>query len=190
MKSRIIYIIPGIGESSRSKNYREIIKFAKKAGFLVVPINIKWEKDKTMSNFIRQADSQIPSNITQSYILGFSFGAYIASLLSTKKLAKGYIFCSISPYFKDDLKYIPNQTKKYFGKILMNSFKKYSFPQKTKSKAWFLVGDKEWDLTIKRVKKSYDNWGGQKKLYIINSAQHKLSHPKYIEKVKYILKRL
>ena len=63
MKKRIIYIIPGLGETTRSKNYIEVIKIAEKLGFSVVSVNITWKTDTSMSNFIQQADNQIPNNI-------------------------------------------------------------------------------------------------------------------------------
>src|SRR3989344_7131050 len=128
-KQRKLYIIPGLGETTRSKNYKEVIRSAKNEGLLVVPVNITWSADKDMSHYIRQADNQIPNNITQDFIFGFSFGAYIASILAKEKKAVGYIFCSISPYFKADLKYIPDKSRKYFGEKIMNSFKKYEFPK-------------------------------------------------------------
>ena len=185
-----IYLIPGLGETTRFKNYRQVIKIAKENKIQIVPVNIKWEMGVSMSKFIEQADKQIPDNIESDYIFGFSFGAYIASVLSTKKKAKGYIFCSISPYFKDDLKFIPEETKKYFGKVLMDSFKNYSFPKNAKGKAWFLIGDKDWEIAKNRAKKSYDVWRGEKEINIIKGVGHELSNPDYIKIIERIIRRL
>jgi len=190
MKKRIIYIIPGLGETTRSKNYIEVIKIAEKLGFSVVSVNITWKTDTSMSNFIQQADNQIPNNITNDFIFGFSFGAYIASILAKKKKANGYIFCSISPYFKDDLKYIPEESKKYFGKKVMNSFKKYQFPKGLTGSAWFLIGEKDWKLAIKRARASYKLWDGNKELSIIKGAGHELTGSNYIKKINLIMRRL
>lgn len=143
-----------------------------------------------MSYFIDQVNKQIPDTSSNDYILGFSFGAYITAVLAPKKRARGYIFCSLSPYFKEDIVNIPEKTKKYFGKILMDSFKKYSFPKNTAGQAWFLVGSEDWDLAISRAKLSYHQWKGKKKIFLIKDAGHQLSHPSFVSRIKEILKKL
>ncbi|OJI08512.1 hypothetical protein BK005_00700 [bacterium CG10_37_50] len=185
-----LYIIPGLGESTRAKNYREIIKLARKTGFEVNPVNILWEKNMDMTDFVVQADKKIPNDSSDDYILGFSFGAYIVSILSKKKKIKGIIFCSISPYFKEDLKDIPLESKEYFGKKMMDSFKRYTFPKKIKSTAWFLIGEKDWPLTISRAQKSFKLWGGIKSMEVIKGAGHSLDDKKYFNAIKKIIKKL
>jgi len=185
-----IYIIPGMGESTRARNYSELIKYARNLGFRVMPVNIHWSTKMSMDDYVKQADLKIPNNIQNGYILGFSFGAYVASILSSKKNMKGYIFCSISPYFKENLKYIPKETKKYFGKKLFNSFRKYSFPDDQTAQAWFLIGKKDWKIAIKVAKESYKKWLGKKSFYLIKEAGHNLAHPNYLKRVKYIIKML
>lgn len=184
--SRRLYIIPGLGETTRSKNYKELIESARDSGLVVKPVKINWEVDMDMSDYINQADKQIPDSIPNDFIFGFSFGAYIASVLARKKNVGGYLFCSLSPYFKDDLKFIPEESKKYFGKKMMDSFKKYTFPKQAKGQAWFLVGEKDWDLAKKKAKKSYGMWQGKKELYIIKGAKHELTSSNYIKKLNSI----
>jgi hypothetical protein len=185
-----LYVIPGMGESTRAKNYRELIRYARKVGFIVVPVNIKWSSQMDMSNFIAQADKKIPDSAINDYILGFSFGSYIAANLARKKDAKGYIFCSTSPYFKENLKNIPKDSRKYFGKKLFNSFKQYSFPKNVHNHAWFLVGQNDWKIAINLAKKQSSNWVGKSHLGLIKDAGHELSHPNYLKEVKRILKKL
>lgn len=189
-KVKKLYIIPGFGESIRSKNYKHIIKNAKEFGFTIIPVNIQWNLHTPMSDFMRQAEEKISASTPEDYILGFSFGAYIAAVLALKKKIKGYIFCSISPYFKDDLKYIPKETKEYFGKVFINSLKKYLFPKGGYDHAWFLIGDKDWGIAIQRAHKAYKAWKGRKKIYIIKGAGHDLLNKNYVKQVKTILKRL
>ncbi len=185
-----LYVIPGFGESTRSKNYRHIIKKAKEFGFTIMPVNIQWKLHTPMSDFVRQAKEKISASTPEDYILGFSFGAYIVAVLALKKRLKGYIFCSISPYFKDDLKYITKETREYFGKAFMNSLKKYSFPRGTRDRAWFLIGDKDWEIAIRRAHKAYKAWGGRKKIYLVKGAGHELSNKNYVKQIKTILKKL
>ena len=189
-KKTKIYIIPGLGESPRNKNYIKIVKSAKKADFMVVPVNILWDQNMDMVDFVDQADRKIPDDCQSDYILGFSFGAYIVSILSKKKKAKGVIFCSISPYFKEDLKDIPRESKDYFGKKMMDSFKRYTFPKKVMSDAWFLVGRKDWPLAISRTQRSFDLWGGKKSLKVIKGVGHDLGNKKYSTVVEKIIEKL
>lgn len=185
-----IYIIPGLGESTRSKNYRDIIKFAKNMGFQVISVKIDWKSNTPITDFIDQADKQIPKTSKEDYILGFSFGAYIAHILAKNKTAKGFIFCSTSPYFKNNLKEIPSETKKYFGDILMDSFKKYSPTKNNSGKAWFLIGGKDWKIAIDQSKSLCEQWKGEKNLFVIKNVGHELKHPLYLAKLKTILKKL
>lgn len=190
MKRRVprIFVITGLGESIRSRNYRGIICYAKKIGFKVVPVNIHWSTKLDMTDFISQADEKIPTDLSNDYILGFSFGSYIAAVLSSKRSAKGFIFCSTSPYFKENLKHIPKETKKYFGPKLLKSLKKYSIPVQGKSRAWFLIGQKDWNLAVDTTKKMHKAWHGKKNIYTIRGVGHELAHPKYIERIQSILK--
>lgn len=185
-----IYIIPGFGETTRAKNYKEIIHFAKSKGFKIVPIKIIWSLDLPFSNFIKQVNKQIPNKIPGDYIFGFSFGAYITALLASKKKAKGYFFCSMSPYFKEDLKFIPDDTKNYFGKVFMSSFKRYSFPKNVKGSAWFFIGNKDWQIAINRLETSYKQWKGPKEIHILKNVGHKLNTINYTKKIKQIIKSL
>lgn len=187
---RKIYIIPGIGETTRGGNYKELTKILKNSDFMVIPVNIFWGMSMDMKDFVKQADKMIPNNIENDYILGFSFGAYITAILSKKKKAKGFIFCSISPYFKDDIKDVPEESKKYFGKKMMDSFKKYSFPNKNNGLAYFLIGEKDWNIAINRTEKSYKIWKGKKEKYIIKDTEHDLSTQNYIKTLKRIIKKL
>ena len=190
MRTTRLYIIPGAGESTRAKNYRELIKHARKQGLKVVPVTINWSTKMDMTDYIAQANKKIPPNIVKDYILGFSLGAYIAAILSKNKKAKGYVFCSLSPYFKENLKNIPNESKKFWGPKMMKSFKKYSFPIKQFERAWFLIGKKDWSVAIKANEAFYNKWLGKKNLYLINDAGHELGHSNYVKRVKSIIKKL
>ena len=191
-KNKKLFIVPGFGESVRSKNYRPVINDAKMLGFTNIPIHIRWKLHVPMSYFIRQAEEKILAAVPmpEDYILGFSFGAYIIAVLALKKKFKGYIFCSLSPYFKDDLQYIPEETKKYFGKIFMNSLSQYSFPKNSNGRAWFIVGDKDWNIAIQRTHKAYRMWKGEKEIHVIKSVGHELWNERYAKKIKTILKKL
>lgn len=185
-----LYVIPGLGESLRYKNYHEVKRIAKETDIKIISVNINWEIGMDMSDFVMQAERLIPDQLDDSYILGFSFGAYIAAVISKKKKAEGFIFCSLSPYFKDDLEYIPSETVEYFDKKMMNSFQKYSFPETSKAKAWFLVGENDWSLAIARTKKAHRMWKGEKELVIVKEAAHELTNDNYVHEIQKIVKKL
>jgi len=190
MRKTRLYIIPGAGETTRAKNYREVIKSAKKHNLEVVPVNINWSTKMDMTDYIEQAYKKIPKNIFNDYVLGFSLGAYIAATLTKTKNAKGYIFCSLSPYFKENLKDIPKESKKFWGPKMMKSFKKYSFPAKQTGRAWFLIGKKDWGIAIKANKAFCKEWQGKKNMFLINHAGHELGHKNYTKKIKSIIEKL
>lgn len=190
MKKRKLYIIPGAGETTKMENYTGIISFAKENNFKVVPVKVVWSTKNDMTDFIKEVDSQIPDESEDDYVLGFSMGAYILSILAKKKKTKGYIFCTISPFFKENLNEIPNDTKEYFGKKIVKSFAKYSIPSNNKSRAWFLVGDKDWKLALDTARKIHDDWKGENDLIIVKGAEHQLNHENYLKEVKKIIKML
>lgn len=182
-----LYIVPGFGESTRMKNYREVIKIGKENDFEIKPIKIIWDMDKNMDDYIKEVESQIPEMSKEDTILGFSFGAYIAYLLSNKKEFNNYIFCTISPYFKDNLKDIPQESKDYFGKNFINSLRKNNIHNGNKSNAWFLTGDKDWDLAIKTNKQASNKWSGNSNFILVKNCGHDLANLNYIKEVKKII---
>lgn len=188
-KKRKIYIVPGFGESTRMKNYRDVIKYAKQQKFEVVPIKIDWDLNKNMPDYIKEVSSQI-SDKEDSYILGFSFGAYISYVLSKKKKLNGYIFCTISPYFYENLKDIPNKSKEYFGDNFIKSLKKYTIHGGNKNKAWFLVGEKDWNLAKQVNREACREWSGESNFILVKNAEHELGQKNYVAQVRKIIKNL
>ena len=69
-------------ENLLTQNYREIIKFARENKFTVISVNIVWDMDKTMIDYVKEVEKQIPSKNQNDILLGFSFGAYIAYIIS------------------------------------------------------------------------------------------------------------
>ncbi len=188
-KTKNIYLIPGLGENTNASNYKYIKKLATENKFKLVPVEIGWSTDMDMTDFIEQADCQIPEK-EDGYLMGFSFGSYIAAILSKKKKLSGFIFCSTSPYFKENISHLNKEAKDYFGEKMIKSFKKYSFPKKVSKKAWFLIGEKDWDIAIKTNKTAYKNWAGDKKFILIKNTGHKLNSKEYKQEISGIIKKL
>ena len=185
-----LYIIPGFGESTRTKNYRAIIKSARANHYDVIHLNIIWDMDKTIPDYVKEVEQQIPKNNYNGILLGFSFGAYIAYVVSKNKIFTNYIFCTISPYFKENLKDIPQESKEFFGKKFIEKLKRYSISEGNKNNAYFLTGEKDWNIAINTNKKAEKNWTGESKFILIKKAGHELGHKNYTEKVNQLIKKL
>lgn len=186
-KNKKLYIIPGFGESADSKRYKEkIINKLETLGLEVVTVKVDWDLDN-IDTAIQQVDSQIPNN-SRDYILGFSFGSYVTAILSSKKKLKGYFFCSLSPYFKEDLLRIPQKWKDELGKKMVISLGQHSFPSKSKASAWFIYGDKEGKEVSDRAQSAYAIWKGKKELIIIKGVNHNLTSSKYSSAINELVK--
>ncbi len=184
----LFFIIPGYGESPNGKAYRKIALAAKKKGHIPVPIEVDWRKNKSMSLYVKETKQKIRTSLKNQkdkdiQILGFSFGAYIAALLTRKYYFQKIYFCSMSPYFKDDFSAIPTEWKKKLGKKMLQSLQKYKFPTTSKCSAVFLVGKKEPPISINRFHKSYRQWRGRKKKFIIEKSDHDIGNAAYLKKV-------
>ena len=152
--SKTLILIPGFGESTHEKPYKTIKNFATKAGIKVIEINPVWDY-KTMSDWYTYSKNKIKDvDIKNTVIIGFSLGAYISILLSREHSFNKSIFCSLSPFFKEQLNNIPAQAKSFLGKRRMNDFTKHSLNIKSISKKNILLfGDKDWGYAISEAKR-------------------------------------
>lgn len=166
----------------------------KKWGYTLIVISVNWEGNKSIRECVRATEKQIKSyeNHEQSVILGFSFGACILALLLKKMSFKKAIFCSISPYFKEDMPFwLPNDIKiieKYFrSDRFAQSLMKETFPITHAQPATFLVGSREGKECIGRAQKSFDLWKGKKEIFVIPNANHNIGNEHYLRQLKALL---
>ncbi|MEX0672848.1 MAG: alpha/beta hydrolase [Candidatus Paceibacterota bacterium] len=186
MKRKQLYIVPGFGEFPTDLPYKKITQFARKQGYTVIPVSIVWDR-RTMSHWLEQLREVVKKHgDTNSILLGFSFGAYIALLGSKEFNFEKVFLCSLSPYFKEDLKHIPEDAKKFFGKKRMADFQKYTVPRITIPTTLFF-GDQDWPMAIKKARKiAKDNPAASFEL--IEGIGHDISEEEYLEKIKQHLK--
>ena len=119
-KNKIVYIIPGFGEKVTDRDYKKISFFAKKEGYLVVPVPIIWN-NRTTSHWLTQFRELVNKKGENAVVVGFSFGAYLSILASKEFNFKKLVVCSLSPYFSEDLKSFP---KLFFIPAFKNSISK------------------------------------------------------------------
>ncbi len=190
--SKIVYIIPGFTEKVGSKGYRQTIKFFKSKNFKVIPIKISW-KHKVMSDYVNQFFCQLSHKKSDEVCLfGFSFGAMIALISAIKIKPKILFLCSLSPYFREDLKFLKESWKNSIGKKRIEDFKKFSIQELTKDitcKTLLIAGQKEPEELHKRVGDAYKKIK-KSELFIVSGAKHKISQKEYIEKLHEIILNL
>lgn len=187
MKERTVFIIPGYAQTPKNRAYTKISKILSKQGYIPQLVNISWEKNSFSKNtqlFLRQYKKV---KTRKKYILGFSFGAMIAFVASTKVSPSGLVLCSLSPYFSEDLSEKLKEKYKDFSKL---NNKKLSKKIKAK-KVLMLYGTREEKSLKQRVNKTYKQISKRKKyLFPINKTEHNIGDLRYLNKIYQITKVL
>jgi alpha-beta hydrolase superfamily lysophospholipase len=92
---KIIYIIPGLGESCKEKRYEKLAEALRAKNYKVNCIDPNWYLPISGQIFRVEKDA---------IVCGFSFGAVIAYLIAKKYPYRKAIFASISPLHKFSFK--------------------------------------------------------------------------------------
>lgn len=168
---KAIFIIPGFNQLVTDKAYIEIAKILKKENYFPILVRIPWKNTTILENtkyFLKEYKS-IKSK--KKYILGFSFGAMIAFIASTKVRSTGLILCSLSPFFKEDL-----------SKFKISSI---SLAKKIKSKQILMMyGAQETRSLIRRVTETFNHISSANKFLIsIYKTEHNLGTKRYLTKI-------
>jgi len=179
-----LIIIPGFGESKKDVAYTMLKKELGGLGYKIIFHTPKWKRN-TVQKWLSDFDKFFQKyKKRKPIVLGFSFGAYVALLSATKFIFSKLILCSLSPYFKDNIKNLPPLAYKILGQKRMRAFKQHDLPKNIKIPARFLVGDKDLNIVIKRSISAYKKYKGNKKLVIIKDAEHDLNNRDYIKGIK------
>jgi len=198
---KVVYIIPGSGESPREKCYQNIARWFSAQGIQPQLVSIHWNH-RVMSDYIKEflkKYKQTHRRGDEIYLFGFSFGAMIVFISFAKIRPKTIILCSLSPYFKEDISNIPEKWMKgknknetlelQRGVKNLKNFSFRTFVRKVNSKTFILCGKEEHKLCINRsrnAKKEIKN----SKLILIPETKHRLSNKKYLEKVREVIQKL
>lgn len=189
--NKIAYVIPGFHGSTDYERYQSVINAFELQNFKVIPITIDWNR-RVMSDYVQDFFSQLDHNEDDEVCLfGFSFGAMIAIIAATKLKPNTLILCSLSSFFKEDLKYVKKSWKKYVGKNRMSDFKNFSFNKiiaKIKCKTIIILGKREDKTLIKKAKNVHKRVKNSV-LYIVD-ARHDISNENYQNKILEIIKGL
>lgn len=171
MQEKIIFIIPGFRHLPTSRAYKEIATILKSEGYLPILVKIPWKQTTISDNTEYFLKKYKKFNSKKKYILGFSLGAMIAFIASTKVRVSGLILCSLSPYFKEDL---PSER-----------FDCATVARKTKAKQiLMLYGAKEAKSLIKRVNEAFDQVTSRDKYLIpVRKTEHNIGDKRYLHKI-------
>lgn len=191
---KIAYIIPGYCESHlRQRAYNKVAKFFKEHGIQPIHVDIEWKKNtpERFSDYTKQfLDIYKKPKDTEVYILGFSYGATIAFLTAFKTKPTALVLCSLSPYFKEDLKDMKPSWAKWFRENFTES--DYSFTKlapKIKSQTFLVVGEKE-DISCLVRAKDAEKKLSDGQLIIAKGAMHKIGQKEYLETVQKVISKL
>ncbi len=184
---KIVYIIPGYGETHLSrKAYGKLAKAFESRGIMPIHVKINWHarKPRRFRDYVVQFLKQYKNRKNEeAYVLGFSYGATIAFLSEPKTNPSTLILCSLSPYFSEDLEHFKPSWLKWFRKNFTES--DYVFNKlapKIKSKTFLFVGDKEGPEALRRAKDAKRKIKGSK-LTIIKKTKHNIGQKEYLSEL-------
>jgi esterase/lipase len=194
-KQKVVFIIPGFRQVSTHKPYKALFHILKYAGYTPIVITIPWKNATISKNTAYFLKEYKKIHAKKKYILGFSFGAMIAFIASTKVHVSGLILCSLSPYFKEDV----SKTKNY-AKLSISTYQYQDFLQlhcaslvkKIRAKKiLMLYGTLEAKSLVKRVKKTFNQIPLKNKFLIpIKKTEHNIGDNRYLYAIHQIAKDL
>ncbi len=194
MKRKTIFIVPGYKHKPSNKAYKIITSMLKSDGHRPISVSIPWKQTTISENTEYFLKKYKRIRARNKYILGFSFGAMIAFLASTKVSASGLILCSMSPYFKEDLSKV-NSNDSVLRRLRYEDFSKLNsaaLAKEIKAKQILMMfGDKEEKSLIKRVTKTYRQLvTPYKRLITVRETDHNIGNKRYLHSIHHIFKTL
>lgn len=200
---KITFVIPGYKHNPQHKAYKAIAKILKTEGYFPIMTTVPWKGTTISENteylLEKYQESVLLRNKTmrksKTYVLGFSYGAMIAFLLSTKLRMSGLILCSLSPYFKEDMRKVSSKDLASLTQRRYDDFSQLhsaTLAKRTKAKhILMLYGEKEAKPLINRVKMTYRNFSSKSKYLIaINNTEHTIGSKPYLQEIHHAAKIL
>ena len=131
---KIIYIIPGLRESCKSKPYRLLANVALEKGYEVICKNVDWENSLSSQIFA------VPKN---AVIFGFSLGAIFAWLIAQKYSCRHLILASMTPHYSFTEPKIKKALIDITNKKFVSDVVKQLKPTHQAKKQIIMYGDRE-----------------------------------------------
>ncbi len=195
LSKKTVFIVPGFKQLPKNKAYKEIAKILKSEGYRPIPVAIPWKQTTISENteYFLKKYKKIHSQ--KKYILGFSYGAMIAFIASTKVPVSGLILCSLSPYFKEDLPKVRSVKASVINRYRYQDFSNLhckTLAKRIKAKQILLLyGSGEAKSVIRRVKEAYHQISSPRKSLIsVRQTEHNIGDKRYLYKIHQIAKVL
>lgn len=195
MKIKAIFIVPGYKHKPNSKTYKKIAIVLKKQGYHPIPVKIPWKQTTISENtqYFLKKYKKIRSK--KKYILGFSYGAMIAFIASTKVNVSGIILCSMSPYFREDISKVNIAELSPIRKLRYQDFLTLhceTLAKQTKAKKIrMLYGTKETKPLIRRVTEAFDFFTTEEKYLVrIKATEHNIGDRRYLQTIHYVAREM
>ncbi|MBI2797862.1 hypothetical protein HYX70_01005 [Candidatus Saccharibacteria bacterium] len=189
---KVAFIVPGYTETPERKGVDEISKRLAQQSFETVKVNIDW-RYKIMSDYVVQFNELYNSKSGDfNLVLGFSFGAMIATISAAKFCPDRLVLCSLSPFFAEDMETIPDSWAKSIGKHRAADFKSFSLLEagkKIKSKTTLLVGEKESvrEPEMMTVAKRANSVIRESTLKVVPNGKHDIGQKEYLSAIMEII---
>ena len=147
-----LLIIPGFGESASDAPYARLKASCGKQ-YHVVTFTPQWNY-RVASDWLAGLEKQLEKIDTiKTTVICFSLGAYITLLAAERVSFQKVILCSLSPFFKEQLRSMPEEARRYLGKRRITDFSKHNLPKKLMTRqVVFLFGAKDWSYGITQSK--------------------------------------
>jgi hypothetical protein len=179
-RKKAFFIIPGFAHRATNKPYKKIAKILEKEGYAAVPISVPWKKGTILSNTEYFLEEYKKVNAKKKYILGFSYGAMIAFLASTKVDVEGLVLCSLSPYFREDVRNKRKRANKDLAKLRFARLAKKIRAEQT----FVLYGTREAYSLINRTREAFDKISSPDKFLLpVDRTEHNIGSRRYLAKI-------
>lgn len=192
MKS-VVFIIPGYKHLTSQPEYQKIGDFFIQKGIDPIYVDISWERSVISENLDFSLQKFNQTKADRKYILGFSFGAVISLLASTKVKIDGQILCSLSPYFKEDLPKLKKWWVVFIGKRRYADFFRLEaniLASMVNTETVLVYGSEETKFVEHRALEVYKRIKSKKSLVIVDGAKHDLSDPEYLASLQKVISKI
>ena len=184
--TKVVFIVPGFGELTSEEKYQKIARYFKKTNITPIMVGINWKR-KVISDYVQEFLTKYEQKKSEvNYFWGFSLGAMICFIASSKVNVNTQILCSLSPYFSEDIPTIRPAWLKYWGKKRTEDFRiihSEDLVKTIKAKTILLAGSKEGKEIATSNNRIYHLLLCKKGRYIIKDAKHDISNLKYQKKI-------
>ncbi len=195
---KTVFIIPGSGQRPDMPHYFQIGELFEKQGITPAYININWRMRQSIEDCAEEAEGHIRKVLEERphddlYFFGFSIGAMVAHILSAHYEAKAQVLCSMSPFFKEDIEYLPFHTRLISSFIIYPGSERPKYPNPFAYKlmdTYWLIGDREGKYLNQKIITQRQNLYPEAQLLVIQNARHDISGKDYMQAIADIISRL